>query len=108
LDFHRKKKTEFFTKMHAKYFKLKMHSWWSVSGVYMSFDDLLNLKEKVAIVTGGSRGLGSAFARAIAEAGANVAITCRHGSELGETARKIRGIGSEVLEIESDISIEIK
>jgi len=72
----------------------------------MSFDDLISIREKVAIVTGGSRGLGSAFAKALAEAGAKVVITCRHGSELGETAKAVRDAGRDVLEIESDISVE--
>lgn len=72
----------------------------------MSVQDLINLKDKIAIVTGASRGLGSAFAVALAEAGAHVVITSRHGSELKDTAGKIKNTGREVLELESDISNE--
>jgi gluconate 5-dehydrogenase len=72
----------------------------------MSVHDLINLKDKIAIVTGASRGLGSAFAVALAEAGAHVVITSRHGAELKDTAGKIKNAGREVLELESDISKE--
>src|SRR5437016_1117566 len=44
--------------------------------------DLLNLKGKEALVTGGSKGLGKAMARGLAEAGADVVISSRHENEL--------------------------
>lgn len=43
---------------------------------------LFNLSGKVALVTGGSKGLGKAMARALAEAGADVVISSRHEEEL--------------------------
>lgn len=72
----------------------------------MGIQNMIDLKDKVAIVTGSSKGLGHAYARAFAEAGAHLVITCRHGTELKETADAIRKLGSEVLEVESDISVE--
>jgi gluconate 5-dehydrogenase len=72
----------------------------------MGLHDMLNLKDKVAIVTGASRGLGQAFAASLAEAGAHVVITSRHGAELGETAKLVRSHNREVLEFESDIKNE--
>ena len=72
----------------------------------MSIHDLINLKDKIAIVTGASRGLGSAFAVALAEAGAHVVITSRHGDELKDTAAKIKNEGREVLALESDAGKE--
>src|SRR5947207_111110 len=44
--------------------------------------DLFNLKGKVALVTGGSKGLGKAMARGLAEAGADIVISSRHENEL--------------------------
>ena len=46
------------------------------------FKDLFNLTGKVALVTGGSKGLGKAMARGLAEAGADIVITSRHEDEL--------------------------
>jgi NAD(P)-dependent dehydrogenase (short-subunit alcohol dehydrogenase family) len=72
----------------------------------MGTADLIHLKDKIAIVTGASRGLGQSFAIALAEAGAHLVVTCRHGSDLQETAAEIKKFGREVLELESDIGNE--
>jgi NAD(P)-dependent dehydrogenase (short-subunit alcohol dehydrogenase family) len=61
---------------------------------------------QVALVTGASRGLGQAFAGALAEAGADLVIVSRHQEELGETAGAVRAHGREVLSIEADIRQE--
>src|SRR5215469_3404826 len=44
--------------------------------------DIFNLTGKVALVTGGSKGLGKAMARGLAEAGADIVISSRHENEL--------------------------
>jgi NAD(P)-dependent dehydrogenase (short-subunit alcohol dehydrogenase family) len=44
--------------------------------------DIFNLNGKVALVTGGSKGLGKAMARGLVEAGADVVISSRHEDEL--------------------------
>jgi NAD(P)-dependent dehydrogenase (short-subunit alcohol dehydrogenase family) len=44
--------------------------------------DLFNLTGKVALVTGGSKGLGKAMARGLVEAGADIVISSRHENEL--------------------------
>src|SRR5262245_40084725 len=44
--------------------------------------DIFNLSGKVALVTGGSKGLGKAMARGLVEAGADIVISSRHEDEL--------------------------
>lgn len=55
----------------------------------------LSLKGRVAMVTGGSRGIGKAMARGLAEAGADVVVLSRSGKDEGEAvAAELRGIGA--------------
>lgn len=56
---------------------------------------LFNLKGRVALVTGGSKGIGKAIARGLAECGAQVAISSRHEDELKQAAAEI-GQGLDV------------
>ena len=56
---------------------------------------LFDLTGRAALVTGGSKGIGKAIARALAEAGANVAISARHEDELQKAAAEI-GQGLDV------------
>jgi len=61
--------------------------------------DLLkfNLKDKVALVTGGSRGIGQGIAFGLAKAGAKVVVTSRKVQDLESTAAEIRAFGGEAL-----------
>ena len=59
---------------------------------------------KVALVTGGSKGIGRACAYAFAEEGANVAVTGRTLDELEATAAQVREIGTEALVCQSDFT----
>lgn len=63
-----------------------------------------DLKGQVAIVTGGGRGTGRAFAQALAKAGASVAVTARTKSELEETVDLIQSSGGWAIAIPADIS----
>src|SRR3954469_11287121 len=69
-------------------------------------NDLFNLSGKVALVTGASRGLGQQFARALASAGADLAITSRTQSSLAPFATEMRAIGRRVAELELDLRDE--
>jgi 3-oxoacyl-[acyl-carrier protein] reductase len=61
------------------------------------------LKGKVALVTGGSRGLGAATAEALAEKGADVAITYVASAEkAADVVRKLKAMGVRALAIRSD------
>ena len=64
---------------------------------------LFSLEGKVALVTGGSKGLGFEMARALAAAGADVTITSRHLEEVSEAAATLREeTGRRILGVEAD------
>ena len=69
----------------------------------MGVKALFDLEGKVALVTGGSRGLGLQMAEALGEMGARVAITARKLAELDEAAARVRGAGVEVLTVAADL-----
>jgi NAD(P)-dependent dehydrogenase (short-subunit alcohol dehydrogenase family) len=67
--------------------------------------ELFDLSGKVALVTGGSRGLGKAMARGFAEAGANIVIASRQESELRPALDEIlAGTGRTGKYVVSDLS----
>src|SRR5262245_23528069 len=70
----------------------------------MSLASLQNLTGRVALVTGGSRGLGLQIAEVLGELGAKVAITARKQHELDRAAEHLRSLGVEVLPIVCDMS----
>jgi NAD(P)-dependent dehydrogenase (short-subunit alcohol dehydrogenase family) len=69
----------------------------------MSLSVLQNLKGRVALVTGGSRGLGLQMAEVLGELGAKVAITARKQHELDEAAAHLASLGIEALPIVCDM-----
>lgn len=60
-------------------------------------DDLFTFTDKVALITGGSRGLGRAMALALAERGADVVVASRKIDSCEETAEEIRAMGRRAL-----------
>jgi len=63
-----------------------------------------DLSGQVVLVTGGSRGLGQAYARALARAGAAVAVTARSHEGLDQTALLIQEHGGRALALPLDIT----
>ncbi len=66
--------------------------------------DLFRLDGKVAIVTGASSGLGVAFAKGLAQAGADVALGARRVERLAETAALVESAGRRALSVGTDVA----
>jgi gluconate 5-dehydrogenase len=70
----------------------------------MSIKNLLDLSGKVALVTGGSRGIGLQFATGLAEMGAKLAIAARKEDELATARARFEAIGVECLTVAADLA----
>lgn len=66
-------------------------------------ENLFDLSGQVALVTGTSRGLGQYFARALARAGADIAMTSRDKGTLNDFAREIEALGRKTFSTELDV-----
>jgi 3-oxoacyl-[acyl-carrier protein] reductase len=64
----------------------------------------VSLQGKVALITGGSRGIGAAVAQALATAGAAVAVCARNGEAAAATASAIAAQGGQALGVAADVS----
>ena len=64
------------------------------------------LKDRVALVTGASSGIGEATALMLAAAGARVSVAARRRERLEDVAKRIRSGGGEALVIEADFGVE--
>jgi NAD(P)-dependent dehydrogenase (short-subunit alcohol dehydrogenase family) len=62
-----------------------------------------DLSGRVALVTGGSRGLGQYFARALARAGADLIVTARKSEDTEATAAEVRGLGRRAAGLALDV-----
>jgi len=64
----------------------------------------MQLKDKVALVTGSGRGIGKEIALELAKAGAHIVLVDLDEATLAETAKEITSLGVQVLTVKADIS----
>jgi NAD(P)-dependent dehydrogenase (short-subunit alcohol dehydrogenase family) len=72
----------------------------------MGVREMFELTGKVALVTGGSRGLGLQIAKGLADMGARIAISARKSAELAEAKAELDALGADVLTVTNDLSKE--
>ncbi len=65
---------------------------------------MFSLKDKVALVTGASQGIGRDTALALAQAGAKVAVAARTAAKLAELVQEISGVGGLALAVPMDVA----
>lgn len=65
---------------------------------------MFSLKEKVAVVTGASQGIGRDTAMALAEAGAKVAVAARNEEKLAALVNEIAAAGGEAFAVKIDVA----
>ncbi len=69
----------------------------------MKLNELFDLKDKIAIVTGGARGIGRFLANGMAEAGANIVLASRKLENCSESARELEQLGIKTLALKCDM-----
>ena len=70
----------------------------------MTILDRFRLDDRVAIITGASSGLGVAFAKGLAEAGADLALGARREDRLADTRRLVEDAGRRAITVRTDVT----
>ena len=71
------------------------------------FSEKLNLSGQVALITEGGIGLGQAYSRALASAGATVAVIARSKEQLDGTVEMIIDEGGHAIAIQADVTDQV-
>ncbi|MFW0796793.1 SDR family oxidoreductase [Gordonia sp. CPCC 205515] len=74
------------------------------AAVQQSIQSPFRLDDKVVLITGASSGLGVAFARACAGAGADIVVAARRADRLAETVELVESLGRRALAVPADVT----
>lgn len=69
----------------------------------MSVRELLSLKNRIAVVTGGGRGIGKFIAKGLAEAGADIVLASRKFDNCVAAAKEVEALGVRSLPVQCDL-----
>ena len=70
----------------------------------MAVLDRFRMDDRVAVITGGGRGIGAAIARTFAEAGADVVVSSRTEEQLAEVVSEVEGLGRRAVAVTADLN----